>query len=419
MPAFFNSETNEGSELDLIKRYLDKNHAYRTGQVDYLNKGLIYDGFSKMQEAFASSGWRNFASFFTADSLKVVNWIRSPDTVVNLWSYGCAGGSYTGFGGGSTTDFANNQIPSIFTMLFGSYFGDWDHSNAYLRAPLASSPTALVCGWSGRPHWYLHHMGLGEPIGYSLLLTQNNTQTYLPNLYYNQNSQSWFIYAVGMKTIHIALMGDPTLRMNFEILPPASNMTLNPTETRTIEISWDAPANSDGLKYYVYRANTALSGENAISKFIQLNSEPIEVTSFVDSTIINGKLTYKVITAKLKETIGSGSYYSPGPAIEKSVTITTVDEIPELNFDMAVSPNPAENFAKIELTLRETSLINLTICDMQGNTVKSIFKDFLNAGINSFNWNLLDDNGNKVSAGIYFAKIAAGNNFKIEKIVVI
>jgi len=420
LPAFLDTAKKTGSELDLIKNYLDKNHRYRTGQVSYVNKGLIYDGFSTMQEGFASSGWRNFGSFFTADSVKTSDWIRTPDTTfTNLWSYCCAGGWYEGCGGGTTANYAKNNIKTIFTLQFGSYFGDWDHSDAFLRAPLASAQSALTCGWSGRPHWYVHHMGLGEPIGYSLLVTQNNSNTYLPNLYYSTQYGGWFIYASGMKTIHIALMGDPTLRMNYDVLPPVTNLALNLAEKRKLEVTWDAPSNQTGLSYFVYRANEVLAGENVISKYQQLNSEPLTATSFIDSTINNGKLYYKVVPAKLKTTIGSGSYYCPGASAEKSFTVTSVDEVPELSFDMAVAPNPAENFANIDLTLSETSLINLTICDLQGNTIRKIHSDYLSAGIRKFNWNLTDDNGNRVSAGVYFVKISTEKNFKLAKVVVI
>ncbi|ROL56903.1 T9SS C-terminal target domain-containing protein [Bacteroidetes/Chlorobi group bacterium ChocPot_Mid] len=419
LPAFFDSKTNKGTELDLISRYLDKNHNYRTGQVPYVNKGLIFDGFSTMQEAFASSGWRNFGAFFTADSVKTADWIRVPDTTVtNLWSYACAGGWYEGCGGGTTANYASNNIKTIFTLMFGSYFGDWDHSDAFLRAPLASKQSALTCGWSGRPHWYLHHMGLGEPIGYSLLVTQNNSNTYIPNLYYNTQYGGWFIYAVGMRNIHIALMGDPTLRMNYELIPPVTNVTLNQTEKRKLEISWDAPANQTGLSYYVYRANEVLAGENIISKYTQLNKEPLTATTFVDSTINNGKLYYKVVPAKLKATIGSGSYYCPGAATEKTFTVTSVDEIPELSFDISVTPNPAESHSIIDLTLRRTSIVSLTICDLMGNTIRNIRNEYLSAGNHKFNWDLTDDSGNKVMSGIYFVKVATENNYKLEKIVV-
>ena len=59
-------------------------------------------------------------------------------------------------------------------MFFGSYFGDWDSPNNFLRAPLATPTYTLTSAWAGRPYWMFHHMALGETIGFSTRLTQNN-----------------------------------------------------------------------------------------------------------------------------------------------------------------------------------------------------------------------------------------------------
>ena len=52
-------------------------------------------------------------------------------------------------------------------MLFGSWLGDWDSEDNIMRAVLATPDYGLTCAWSGRPHWFLQHMALGEPIGFS------------------------------------------------------------------------------------------------------------------------------------------------------------------------------------------------------------------------------------------------------------
>ena len=63
-------------------------------------------------------------------------------------------------------------------MLFGSYFGDWDSTNNLLRAAIATPTYTLTCAWVGRPSWYFHHMALGETIGFSTMLSQNNDAGY-------------------------------------------------------------------------------------------------------------------------------------------------------------------------------------------------------------------------------------------------
>ena len=48
-------------------------------------------------------------------------------------------------------------------MFFGSYFGDWDSQNDFLRAALATTNYTLTSAWVGRPYWFFHHMALGKP----------------------------------------------------------------------------------------------------------------------------------------------------------------------------------------------------------------------------------------------------------------
>lgn len=79
-------------------------------------------------------------------------------------------------------------------------------------------------------------MAMGEPIGESLLRTQNATA----NDYYP-----------GPQLVHTSLMGDPSLRLH--PVKPVENLTA--TETLLgVEITWTAPANETVAGYNIYRA---------------------------------------------------------------------------------------------------------------------------------------------------------------------
>jgi hypothetical protein len=84
-------------------------------------------------------------------------------------------------------------------MVFGSYFGDWDNQNNFLRAPIASKGWGLASVWAGRPYWMMHEAALGAPL-YQCVKTSYNCTN---------------IYNVGSNGsgVHVALMGDPTLRV--------------------------------------------------------------------------------------------------------------------------------------------------------------------------------------------------------------
>jgi hypothetical protein len=173
----------------------------------------------------------------------------------------------------------------VFTILFGSYFGDWDSQNNLMRSALAQGKI-LTCAWGGRPHWYFHHMGLGENIGYSALQTQNNN-----GLYYTH-------YAG--KFVHIGLLGDPTLR-NDIVVPPA-NLQAQLTNAE-VNLSWSAPADSV-LGYMVY-----MKGPNARS-FEKLHADLWKDTFFtLPCAVDTGKYVFMVKRVALENHF-SGSYYN-------------------------------------------------------------------------------------------------------------
>src|SRR5690606_22255701 len=136
--------------------------AYRHKLFSSVNRALIDDNFPSMAEGFSASGWMSFSPLCHPDSIVTTDYRTTMASESHLWSYGCGAGSYTSCNGiGNSSNFATDSLLSVFTMLFGSYFGDWDSpSNNFLRMPLGNGTTLANC-WSGRPFWFFHHMAMG------------------------------------------------------------------------------------------------------------------------------------------------------------------------------------------------------------------------------------------------------------------
>lgn len=324
MPAFALSET------ELLRQYLDKDHKFRCSLFSAQPRMLIDDNFGYFSgEAFAASGWRAGSSCFGASSVSAKDFFTTLETDPYLMSYGCGGGSFTSAGGiGTTTDFTTRQVKSVFTLLFGSYFGDWDSQNNFLRAPLASSPWALTCGWSGRPHWHMHHMALGLPVGYSVRITQNNNTAL-----YQRSSYGGFV--------HIGLMGDPTLRL-YPVAPP-SQVSTHTNVSGDVVVSW-TPSSDTVEGYHVYRAPVSGGAYTRLSTSLETGSV------FIDSTSPAGTNSYMVRAVKLQKS-GGGSYYNPSQAAfgiypDQQVTLTVNS--------LYGSPVPAEganSYSAVDATL--------------------------------------------------------------------
>jgi hypothetical protein len=284
---FWNLPAFASSEEQLLKNYLDKDHAYRHKVFTAIHRGVIDDNFGYFSgEAFAASGWKNMGPLVGPGNVTEGDYFTTMTGNSYLWSYGCGGGWYQGASGiGSTTDFASSDLQGVFTLLFGSYFGDWDTPDNFLRAPLAQGKM-LTNAWSGRPHWQLHHMALGENIGYDVRVTQNNS-----NLYYGN---------YGTRFIHIALMGDPTLRN--DVVAPVSGVVATTTGTGCY-ITWTASPDIV-LGYNIYMKN------DSMADYMRVNQYPVTGTSYTDTCLLfPGVYTY-MVRALLLQLSPAGTYYN-------------------------------------------------------------------------------------------------------------
>jgi len=191
-----------------------------------------------------------------------------------------------------STDVVGEDAHAVFVMLFGSWFGNWDDEDDIMRSVLITPSLGLACCMAGRPHWFFHHMGLGETIGYGTRLTMNNSTLY-------QNQTNGFPRAV-----YIALMGDPTLRMD-PVAPPAA-LSAN-RGTSSVMLRWSASPDAV-LGYHIYRASVPAG------PFSRLTSSLVTGTTFTDAASSSNAFTYMVRAVKL-QTTPSGTYSNASQGI--------------------------------------------------------------------------------------------------------
>lgn len=318
-------------ERELLRQYLNKDHNFRHKLVTAQARGLVCDHFGVASgEAFAATGWRNFAAFFGASNVVAsTTWFAALANESYLWAYGCGPGTYTSAGGiGTTADFAANDPQTVFTFQFGSYFGDWDNINNFLRAALATPTYTLTAAWAGRPHWFAHRMALGGTIGESSRLSQNNN---FSGCYRQVNA--------GSQQVHVALMGDPTLRLH-PVAPPTNVIAAE--EAGQAALTWTASA-EPVLGYFVYRAT------DADGPFTRVSAALVAGTSFRDSATGPGDYTYQVRAIRLEQS-ASGSYYNSSQGAFASVSVTAATLIVTPAADQTHDASEAWGFALPEIS---------------------------------------------------------------------
>ncbi|MEY3690235.1 MAG: hypothetical protein RIT37_1797 [Bacteroidota bacterium] len=371
---FYNLTSFAETEVQLLKRYLDKNHAFRSGEIKPVYSATVDDNFGAYGEGFSGSAYRGFGGLVGKDNI-VANREFLDSTITTMFSYGCGAGSYTSCAGvGGIAEFSKRPITSVFTMIFGSYFGDWDSKDNVMRSVVASRGTVLTTGWAARPHWFFHPMGLGKPIGEVLLGAQNNTQQYLPAIYNTKRYPGGVYYQVAPRGTHIALIGDPTLRMTSN-MPIETPKNIGVTSTVSAQIDWESVPNASG--YLLYKS-TSETGP-----FEALTPNPITETTFNDINA-NWKqdVVYQVRAVMLRET-KSGSFYEvSAPNTSKKINVS-VDENTAQEFRIACSPQPMSYSGIIQFVAPNAGQTEVSIHTMDGRLLKTLLNARIDGGAHS------------------------------------
>lgn len=292
-------------EAELLASYLARAHAWKTSQSTVPTTAVVWDNLEWSAYPLAVSGFMAGVPLVGIDSVTQLDpaegrfsehYLHNDDLftchVSTGLKYDIQGTSiFPGTDHGlNDTDLVTNTRGGVFNLSLGSYYGDWDNPDNFLRALIAKG-NALAHMWSGMPNWYLHHMGMGEPIGYCALRTLNNADSD----YAIQNG-GW--QGQAMEQTHMALMGDPSLRMRY-VPPPSALIATN--QQWFAHFTWSpSPAAVEG--YHVYSIDDE---EGTITR---ITSAPVQDTAFLSDVLFVPGVRYMVRALQLV-TSASGSYY--------------------------------------------------------------------------------------------------------------
>jgi hypothetical protein len=293
------------SEIDLTRQYLNKDHAFRTGQWQVSNRGLVLDNFGlRDTNGVSATAWANFAGFFGASAnsrMDLNTYFPRLTSESALWTWTAGGGSYYYSSGiGTSDDYALQNVNVVFSLALGSYFGDWNNESNWLKAALGSGKV-LVSIYAGIPRSFFHGMALGGTIGESFLLTENNgpRDIYLPD-------------TQGTHEVHQTLLGDPTLR-NW---PRGAGFVLSGTGGNgKAQLDWTTVHGDPAFQgVHIYRA----ANENG--PFTRITSQPILTDQFIDAPP-QGSYAYMIRGVWL-DSSGSGTFNNLGRGTIVKVDVT-------------------------------------------------------------------------------------------------
>ena len=388
---FYNQNVLEKSEVQLINEYIQKDENYRRFIFKPLYRGLISDKFHVYDgEAFASCAWMSFSAMFGYDKVDTGEFVPSLQANPYIWSYACGSSSFHHVGGNLLLeDCRDKQLNGVFAPLFGSYFADWDFDDVIMRVFIGSQPSVLVSFFNGRPYWFFHNMSLGETFAYSQLLSINNRSLY--------ESASMD----GFQQIHLAVLGDPTLRMYY--YEPPQNVKISQMTNNTNEVSWDYENSGDIIGFNVYRSNDFSATPD------KLNSDPLNSKYFTDNSPITGRAIYTVKALRLEKT-ASGSFFNE--SVGSSVIINKAQDVADNNDSLRMYPNPVKDLLTVEGNFN-TIEKNISIYNSIGEKVApELFK------VEIFDSQLQITFNNALERGLYilYIKSKLSNKLLISKV---
>ena len=105
-------------------------------------------------------------------------------------------------------------------------------------------------------------------------------------------------------------------------------------------------------------------------------------------------------------------------AVETGVTGSKLPEV-YVFYLSSVAPNPVKGPAEFRFGLAKGAQASLGIFNVLGQKVKTLVSGQLAAGNHTVKWNGCDDNGRKVSSGVYVYRLTAGENTSTRRFTVI
>jgi hypothetical protein len=310
------------NEEQLLRLYLHKSHAFRTGLLEVPRTGIYASGYCDVE-------WQNVIAMFGPGAAVKggtgANGQAFSEAEVRPYLWGVDFYDWRG------ANYPYHRIKVQFAINFGSGKLYWQNNNNAMRGILAQPTYGLTCAWGSRPNWYFHHMSMGATVGYTALRTQSNysgLQDYSPACHY------WF----GGGS-HVALMGDPSLRMHV-VLPPRAPWA--EADGVTAIVHWAASLDPQVHGYEVHRCGT-LTGS-----YTKLTGTPVSGTSFPDSGARTGTVYYMVKALK-RELVNGGSYSNSSAGVFTMLKLDGSGNTPPSGAN-AVTITPQNTAVTVRLT---------------------------------------------------------------------
>ena len=202
----------------------------------------------------------------------------------------------------------------------------------------------------------------------------------------------------------------PKTGVSVDNLVPTAPTSLTATpEASQIALSWDESPDEDFNYFSIRRGESA--GFNAANPASEIGTTTDP--SYLDATIENDKTYYyRVVAFDFNANQGDLSD-------EVSATVTNIDNnglaLPETYALYQNYPNPFNPSTTIKFDLPEQANVSIVVYNILGSKVRTLYNDARVAGSHQIVWDGMNDQGIRVTSGVYIYTIKAGTFVESKK----
>jgi len=185
-----------------------------------------------------------------------------------------------------------------------------------------------------------------------------------------------------------------------------------------VRLSWTTETEANNVGFNLYRSQIE------DSNYVKINATMIPARgdaatgadySYIDTPNQAGGYYYK-----LEDIARDGQTTFHGPtSVIYTTSVTRLDASVPIEFSLLQNyPNPFNPETHIQFALPQAEQVRITIYDLQGHLVRTIVNERKAAGMYSVVWDSRDENGIKITSGVYFYRIDAGEFTMTRKMIV-
>tara|TARA_Y100001968_G_scaffold131441_1_gene119958 strand:+ start:266 stop:1999 length:1734 start_codon:yes stop_codon:yes gene_type:complete len=220
------------------------------------------------------------------------------------------------------------------------------------------------------------------------------------------------LYNHGNDTVDVAgffLTNDIGNSENYVQIPTASDATLiAPDEFLLL---WTDDSEEQGI-LHIDAILSATGGDLAL--YMQ---DTVTAVDIINYSIQAPDMAF----AREEDGLDSWVYMNPTPGLSNT-TIMNIEEnkLNPISFKLSQNyPNPFNPTTTINYELLNDSKVNIKVFDISGRVVKELINDHHNIGKYAIQWNAVDGDGQKVSAGLYFYSISTEYLTETKKMILL